>query len=281
MKIVPLSEHTGADVLDVDVRTLTDAQFAEIHRVWLDRCVLRFRCQHLNVDELQAFSARFGRLEEMPSFHRMTPEAQSRIANRFVTVISNIVVAGKPIGGLRNAEANWHSDMTYQPVTPTASVLLAVEVPPEGGDTWFANQFAAYEALPETLKTRYQTLSIKHDASHTSVGDLRNTYDEPDSPVDAPGAVHPVVRTHPETGRKALFLGRREWAYMPGRSVEESERLLDEIWSHAAPQAVVWRQQWQVGDLIVWDNRSVLHRRDGFSADHRRLMHRCQVLEPA
>ena len=278
MRIVPLTEHTGADILDVDVKTLTDAQFERIYQSWLDRCVLRFRDQQLNIDDLQRFSARFGPLEEMPQYSRMSEEAQRRIANKYVTVISNVKVDGKPIGGLGNAEASWHSDMTYNPVIPTASVLLGEEIPPVGGDTHFANQFAAYEALPAALKQRLETVRIKHDAAHNSVGELRSTYAQPSSPVDAPGAVHPAVMVHPETGRKALFLGRRDWAYIPGLSLADSEALLDEIWSYAAPAQFVWTQQWRVGDVVIWDNRSALHKRDDFDGSQRRLMRRCQVL---
>ena len=278
MRIVPLTEHTGADILDVDVKTLTDAQFERIYQTWLDRCVLRFRDQQLNIDDLQRFSARFGPLEEMPQYSRMSEEAQRRIANKYVTVISNVKVDGKPIGGLGNAEASWHSDMTYNPVIPTASVLLGEEIPPVGGDTHFANQFAAYEALPAALKQRLETVRIKHDAAHNSVGELRSTYAQPSSPVDAPGAVHPAVMVHPETGRKALFLGRRDWAYIPGLSLADSEALLDEIWSYAAPAQFVWTQQWRVGDVVIWDNRSALHKRDDFDPAQRRLMRRCQVL---
>lgn len=278
MRIVPLTEHTGADILDVDVKTLTDAQFDRIYQTWLDRCVLRFRDQQLDIDDLQRFSARFGPLEEMPQYSRMSEEAQRRIANKYVTVISNVKVDGKPIGGLGNAEASWHSDMTYNPVIPTASVLLGEEIPPVGGDTHFANQFAAYEALPAALKQRLETVRIKHDAAHNSVGELRSTYAQPSSPVDAPGAVHPAVMVHPETGRKALFLGRRDWAYIPGLSLADSEALLDEIWSYAAPAQFVWTQQWRVGDVVIWDNRSALHKRDDFDPAQRRLMRRCQVL---
>ena len=132
--------------------------------------------------------------------------------------------------------------------------------------------------MPEAMKRRVENLSIKHDASHDSVGNLRRTYTEPASPVDAPGAIHPVVKVHPETGRKALFLGRRGWAYLPGFSLADSEALLNEIWSYAAPPQFVWRQQWRVGDIVIWDNRSALHRRDDFDPSERRLMRRCQVL---
>ncbi|MCZ6680042.1 MAG: TauD/TfdA family dioxygenase, partial [Candidatus Poribacteria bacterium] len=192
--------------------------------------------------------------------------------------LSNIIVDGKPIGGLGNAEAAWHSDMTYVENTPPASVLLGVEIPEHGGDTYFADQNAAHEAIPDQLRHRVEDLTIKHDAAHTSVGRLRPGFEAFEDPREAPGAVHPIVRTHDETGKHALYLGRREWAYVPGLSLEDSEALLDELWSYAALEENVWQQQWQPDDLIIWDNRRVLHRRDDFDQNARRLMKRCQVL---
>jgi taurine dioxygenase len=188
------------------------------------------------------------------------------------------VVNGKPIGGLGNAEANWHSDMTYVDNPPPASVLLGVEIPDQGGDTYFADQQAALRALPATLRERVAGLTIKHDAAHTSVGDLRPGFDAFDDPRVAPGATHPIILTHPETGRQVLYLGRREWACIPDMSLDDSEGLLDELWCYAALPEHVWRQVWQPNDLIIWDNRRVLHRRDGFDNSARRLMKRCQVL---
>ncbi len=168
--------------------------------------------------------------------------------------------------------------MTYVETPPPASILLGVEIPEQGGDTYFADQVAAYRALPAKLKTLIEDLSIKHDAAHTSVGQLRPGFDAFDDPRDAPGAIHPIVRRHEETGSEALYLGRREWAYIPGLPLDESESLLDEIWSLATQPEFVWRQIWQPGDVIIWDNRRVLHRRDSFDPQSRRLMKRCQVL---
>ncbi|MEZ5556980.1 MAG: TauD/TfdA family dioxygenase [Pseudomonadales bacterium] len=277
IRITPLKQGFVADVSGVDLRQLSAPEFDALYGAWLEFGVLRLRGQPLSQDELQAFSQHFGRLEEMP-LGRM-PEAQRRrIANRYVTVLSNILVDGRPIGGLGNAEASWHSDMTYVERPPPASVLLGVEIPPAGGDTWFADQQAAYAALPEPLRARVAGLSLKHDAAHTSIGSLRPGFESFDDPRDAPGAVHPIVRIHDETGRPCLYLGRREWAYVPGLTLAESEALLDELWQYAVLPQHVWRQQWRPGDLVVWDNRRVLHRRDEFDADHRRLMWRCQVL---
>lgn len=277
IEITPVTPRFVADIAGFDVRNITDDEFDEIYAAWLEFGVLRLRDQPLDEDQLQQFSARFGPLEEIP-FGRLPESAKAKIRNRYVTQLSNIVVDGRPIGGLGNLEANWHSDMTYIDNPPPASVLLGVEIPDEGGDTYFANQYAALEALPTELREKVAMLTIKHDAAHTSVGGLRAGFDKFDDPREAPGAVHSIIQAHPETGREVLYLGRREWAYIPGLTLEESEALLDEIWQYAALPENVWKQAWQPNDLIIWDNRCVLHRRDGFDRDSRRLMKRCQVL---
>lgn len=280
IKITPVNPTFVADIEGVDVRLVRDDDFEKIYQAWLEFGVLRLRDQQLNEDELQAFSARFGPLEEIP-MGRLPEAARKKIKNRYVTQLSNIIVDGKPIGGLGNAEASWHSDMTYVENPPPASVLLGVEIPHQGGDTYFADQNAAYDALADELKQRIGNLTIKHDAAHTSVGTLRAGFQAFDDPRDAPGMVHPIIKRHEETGKHALYLGRREWAFIPGLSLRDSEALLDELWSSAALKENVWRQHWQPDDLIIWDNRRVLHRRDDFPQDARRLMKRCQVLSRA
>jgi len=275
--ISPITADFVADICDVNINSLSDEAFSDIYQAWLDYGVLRIRNQPLDEQGLQRFSARFGPLEEAP-MGRMPEVERKKIKNRYVTQLSNIIVDGKPIGGLGNAEASWHSDMTYIEAPPPASVLLGLEIPRQGGETYFADQCAALAAVPESLRSRIENLSIKHDAAHTSVGKLRPGFESFDNPRDAPGAVHPMIRQHEETGRPALYLGRREWAYIPGLSLDESESLLDEIWSYAALPQNVWQQQWQPNDIIIWDNRRVLHRRDGFDQNERRLMKRCQVL---
>ncbi len=277
MNVKPITAKFVAEIEDIDVRSISGDEFNELHRAWLEYGVLRLRNQPLDEDELQTFSANFGPLEEIP-LGRLPEVVRRKIKNRFVTQLSNIVVDGKPIGGLGNAEASWHSDMTYVETPPPASVLLGVEIPETGGDTYFADQNAAYEALPDDLRARVAGLTIKHDAAHTSIGSLRPGFEPFDDPREAPGAVHPIVITHPETGQKTLYLGRREWAYVPGMTLADSEALLDALWAYAARPENVWRQVWQPGDLIIWDNRRVLHRRDDFDQNARRLMKRCQVL---
>ena len=271
------SESFGADITGVDLANLTDDTFEAIYRAWLSFGVLRFKGQTLNKDSLQIFSQRFGPLEQIP-IGRMSEEQKARLDNLFVTPISNIKVDGKPIGGLGDAEATWHSDMTFVEVPPPASVLLGVEIPQNGGDTFFADQRAALASLPDDLRQRVESLSIKHNAAHDSVGNLRPGFEAFDDPRDAPGAVHPIIRTHNETGDACLYLGRREWAYIPGLSLEESEALLDELWSYAVPADYVVEQNWTPGDVIIWDNRRCLHKRTSIDPSQRRLLLRCQVL---
>ena len=280
IEVQPIKDRFVAEITGIDVASIADEEFEQIYAAWLEYGVLRLRNQRIDEQQLQAFSARFGPLEEAP-FGRMSEAEKAKIKNRYVTQLSNIIIDGKPIGGLSNAEASWHSDMTYIVTPPPASVLLGVEIPTAGGDTYFADQNAAYEALPDELRARVTDLTIKHDAAHTSVGTLRRGFEPFDDPREAPGAVHPIIHTHEETGRKALYLGRREWAYVPGLELEESEKLLDELWQYAALPENVWQQNWQPYDLIIWDNRRVLHRRDDFDAQSRRLMKRCQVLARA
>ena len=277
MKITPIKTGFVADISDIDLTSISDPEFDRLYAAWLTYGVLRVRDQAITEDQLQSFSAKFGPLEEIP-MGRMPESERAKIKNRYVTQLSNIFHNGKPIGGLGNAEASWHSDMTYVKTPPPASILLAIEIPATGGDTYFSDQQAALDAIPGALKTRLQTLTIKHNAAHTSIGKLRPGYEPFDDPREAPGAIHPIIRKHSETGAQCLYLGRREWAYIPGLSLQDSETLLDEIWSYAAQPDHVWRQQWQPSDLIIWDNRRVLHRRDDFDQNARRLMKRCQVL---
>ena len=277
MQIKPMTGSFAADITGLNVATLSDSAFQELYAAWLEFGVVRLRDQPLTEGQLQDFSARFGPLEEAP-FGRMTEAQRAKIKNRYVTQLSNIRVDGKPIGGLGNSEASWHSDMTYVENPPPASILLGIEIPEQGGDTHFADQSAALDALPQALKSRIAKLRIKHNAAHTSIGKLRPGFDAFDDPRAAPGAIHPVILTHNETGRQALYLGRREWAYVPGLSLSDSEALLDELWAYAALPENVWRQTWRPDDLIIWDNRRVLHRRDEFDDAARRLMKRCQVL---
>jgi taurine dioxygenase len=207
---------------------------------------------------LLAFSRRFGDLDPPgpnpygEPFNKQHPE---------INVISNVVEAGKPIGNLGDGEAVWHADMTYVDVPPKAAMLYSLEVPPSGGNTYFADMFAAYETLPADLEKAAEGKDAVHDASRNSAGMLRKGYRELTDVRETVGARHPLVRTDPQTGRKALFLGRRPNSYVLGLDVAESEALLDALWAHATQPRFAMCHEWKVGDLLMWNNLSVLQAR--------------------
>jgi taurine dioxygenase len=169
--------------------------------------------------------------------------------------------------------------MTYVDVPPKAAMLNAREVPPPeaGGNTYFADMFLAYATLPAGLKTAADGRVAVHDASTNSAGMLRKGYQTVTDVRQTVGARHPLVRTEPRTGRKALFLGRRPNAYVVGMELAESEALLDALWAHATQPQHTLCHRWKVGDLLMWNNLSVLHRRDPFDPATRRVMHRSQI----
>ena len=272
--VVPTGAALGADIEGVDLREIDDAAFAVIEQAWHDHLVLRFRGQLLDDDSLADFSCRFGALDMAPTGRGGTPFDPSRPE---ITVLSNIVVDGQSVGALGNSELVWHQDMTYNDIPPKASLLYGMEVPQTGGDTSFYNMYMAYETLPDDLLSRIQGLTCKHDSTRTSSGSLRHGYDESYSHEDRPGAIHPFVIRHPATGRPALFLGRRPNAFVPSLPVEDGDALLDALWNHINNGPHHWTQNWRVGDLVIWDNRCALHRRNELDPSMPRHMHRTQV----
>ena len=264
--VTPLSNVIGAEVRGVDVsNSIDDVTFAHIRAVWLEHLVLLFRQQRLDDAALVRFTSRFGELEEAPLFQgRRFVDAHPE-----VMIVSNVVVGGRELGSLGNSEAFWHSDLNFVEQPPDASCLYALEVPPAGGDTGFANMYAAFETLPADLAAAIDGRQILHDARFNSAGYLRE--------IRVPDTLHPIVRTHPETGRKALYLGRRANARIDGLTADRSDALLDRLWRHATAPACTWHHRWQAGDLVIWDNRCTLHRRDAFDPSQRRIMHRTQT----
>jgi len=272
--IRPTGAALGAEVQGVDLRALDAESFAAIHQAWLQHQVLLFRDQSLSDDDLVAFSRRFGELDEAP-----VQETGQRFVEGHpeIYVVSNVLQNGVAIGSLGAGEAVWHTDMSYLPRPPKASVLYALEVPPSGGDTSFCSMYAAWDTLPDPLRQRIEGARVKHDGTYNSGGYTRQGVTPTDDPRTSPGTLHPLVYVHPETGRRGLYLGRRRNAYIDGMSLEESGVLLDEIWASATRDALTWRHQWRVGDLVLWDNRCTMHRRDAFDPAARRVMHRTQI----
>ena len=272
-----LNTALGAEIAGVDVsKPLPQADIDAIENTWRERLVVVMHEQSLSDPQLIAFSKNFGELD---------PPGPNPYGEPFLkdhpelNVISNVVENGKPVGNLGDGEAVWHADMTYVDVPPKAAMLHALEVPPPeaGGNTYFANMFAAYETLPAELKKAIEGKIAVHDASRNSAGMLRKGYKEVTDVRETVGARHPLMRTDPKTGRKALFLGRRPNAYVMGLSVADSNALLDALWAHATQLRFAMCHEWKVGDLLMWNNLSVLHRRDPFDPKTRRVMHRSQI----
>jgi taurine dioxygenase len=275
MTVRPFTAMIGAEVTGVDLACpLHDAELEAIKQAWHRHLVLVFRDQTLTDPQLERFSARFGALDRKPIY---ADEVVDTTTSDYVCVISNVKIDGRPIGELGDGEAVWHTDMSYNELPPSAAALYALEIPASGGETGFANMYAAYEALTPQLRQRVRTLWCKHDATRNSAGGLRRGMPEVIDPSTSPGTAHPMVRTHPETGRDALYLGRRRHAYIVGLPLVESERLLDKLWAHASQPQFSWHHTWALGDLVLWDNRCVMHRRNPFDPAARRVMHRTQV----
>jgi taurine dioxygenase len=272
MKILPTGT-VGAQVQDVDLASLAAGEIDAIQQAWYRHDVLVFRDQSLTDDDLLAFSRHFGELDPPPNqgAGRKSPPGYPD-----VYVVSNVLDdRGEPIGALGDGEALWHTDMSYAPRPPDASMLYALEIPPTGGDTCFCSMKAALARVPRPLLERIAGLQIKHDGTYDSGGNLRKGLAASNDPRTSVGTPHPIVIEHPVSGDKALYLGRRRNAYVMGLDLEESEGLLDQLWSYV--EAAVYRHRWALGDLVLWDNRTTMHRRDAFDPRARRVMHRTQI----
>jgi taurine dioxygenase len=272
--VIPTGAALGAEVRSVDLRYLDDRTFRRLMDAWHQHSVLLVRGQSLNDQDLIAFSRRFGDLDWAPiqengrRFVEGLPE---------IYIVSNVKVDGEAIGSLGDGEAVWHTDMSYLDVPPKASMLYSLEVPPQGGNTSFCSMYDIYDALPGKLKDRISGLKIKHDGTFNSGGYVREGVTATDDPLTSPGAVHPLVCTHPDTNGRMLYLGRRRNAYLVGLELADSEVLLDELWSFVDRSEFAWEHIWRVDDLVLWDNRCTMHRRDAFDPSSRRIMHRTQV----
>jgi taurine dioxygenase len=265
----------GAEVLGLDLsRPISNDDFDRLHRAHLDHHVLVFREQHLTPGQQVAFSRRFGPLQ----IHVLR---QFQLASDpEVLVISNIRENDQPVG-LGDAGHFWHSDLSYKDTPSLGSMLHAQELPDEGGDTLFANQHTAWESLPGHLKraiegrkaehsylARYEELRARNPwrpaLTQAQIGEVRP-------------AVHPVVRTHPETGRRALFVSEHFTTRILGLPDDESRALLDELYAHSTRPEHIYRHRWQPYDMVFWDNRSLMHLAAGCPDSQRRKLYRTTI----
>jgi taurine dioxygenase len=263
IEVQPVAGALGAEVRGVNVAAaLDDAVVAEIRRAWLEHLVIFFRDQKLTPHEQLAFARRFGAPMEYPQLKGL-PECP------LITPVLKLAHEKINFGGV------WHSDTTYLTEPPMASMLYAVELPPYGGDTIFANQYAAYETLSDGLRRTLDGLtgvnsSTKADASKTREDRLKAAGVEMKVLISE----HPVVRTHPETGRRALYVNHGHTAHFKGWTEEESRPLLDYLFQHQVRPELCYRYQWAPGSIAFWDNRCAQHNAVNDYAGFKRLMHR-------
>ena len=273
--IRPFDAPCGAEVIGLDLsRPLSDADFARIHRAHLDHHVLVFREMAITPQQQVEFSRRFGPLQRHVLSNFALP------GHPEVLVISNIKDNGKPIG-LGDAGAYWHSDLSYLPTPSLGSMLHAQELPTEGGDTLFANQHRAWDTLPAALKNAVAGRHAEHwYLCKYAELQKRNPWrpDLTQAQIDAvPPVAQPIVRTHPETGRKALFVSEHFTTRALDLPEDESQALLAELFAHSTRDAFVYRHRWAANMLTMWDNRCCLHNATGGYDGYERVLHRTTV----
>ncbi|MDQ6619200.1 MAG: TauD/TfdA family dioxygenase [Pseudomonadota bacterium] len=266
LSITPLSPALGAEVSAPDLRKLSAADAAALHEAWLNYHVLVVRNGTvLGDDDLVAFGQCFGHVEKA---RKMSPLA----SRPEIMVISNIRENGETIGSLPDGELAWHYDRMHQKIPNKAGVLHAIETPARGGETRFANMCLAYETLPLPTRERIETLMALNTYEYGSTTAQAKQLSE-----STPSAVHPIVRRLPETGQKALYVCRLMTDRIMELPDDSSQELLTELCDHAEQQQFVIEHHWTPGDVLIWDNRCVIHSRNDFDAGERRLLKRVAV----
>lgn len=270
----PLDDTIGAEILNVDITRSMDVDtYRQVRQIWLDHCIVLFRNQHLDPDQLAAFGRQWGETElhTLSAYHM--PDRPEVFIN------SNIVKDGKPVGAQKSGRF-WHSDSQFLKIPSSATILHAKKAPPEEGDTQYANMYLAYEALPEEIKQHITGLNgVYSRVKSWSVAYTNRAPMSEEEKARFPDVFHPIVRTHPETGRKALYIGSltelKEIVGLPG---EEGDQLAKQLFDFATQDRFVYSHHWDAGDTVVWDNRCTLHRALPFDEQkYDRLMHRVTI----
>jgi taurine dioxygenase len=263
-----LAPTIGAEVLGLDLRQPIDPATAQaLRQAWYEHAVLLVRGQELTEDQQARYGEVFGPLALAHPTRRLPGRHQS------VMLISNIRENGKPIGALPDGEMFFHSDLCYTEHPVVGTMLYSIEVPPAGGNTMFADQYAAYATLPEAVKARVDKLRAtnRYDIGYDVT--IRRGRASP----DAPHWTHPMVRIHPKTGRRALYVNRLMTHDVESMSEAEAEALLAPLYDHQEQRCFVYEHVWRPGDVVLWDNRCTLHARTDFSPSERRLLRRITI----
>ena len=286
LEVVSSGRPVGAEIKGVDLAKPIPTDLADaLRQAWADHLVVLFRDQKLETVDYVEAAKIFGQPQEAANkkyYEKSKKKSLYHMMDKDITVLCNLGDDGKPVeknDGLGSLEVIWHSDNSYIEQPPAGSTLYSLVIPTDkSGQTSFNNQYMAYDELPADLLKAIEGKQSKHDATRNSANALRPGVVEPTTPEEVPGPFHPMVRVHPVTGKKALYLGRRRtW---PSQYIEgipnDSEDLLDRLWAHATQPEYAWTHEWQIGDFIVWDNRSAMHRREVVNSTMPRVMWRSQ-----
>jgi alpha-ketoglutarate-dependent taurine dioxygenase len=262
-----LSPALGAEIIGIDLREpVSDILFPRILDAWHQSLVILFRDQHLGDDEQVRFAERFGPIA-------MSTRGHYQSKNPAIMLISNIREDGKQIGALPDGEMHFHTDQCHQERPAMATMLYSIEVPSVGGNTLFANAYAAYETLHVAIKQKIEGRKALNAYDYDVAATTRGTKVR----EGVPSYWHPIVRTHPATGRKALFVNRLMTVAIEGLPDDESEELLNTLFDHQEQRTFVYEHVWRPNDVLLWDNRCTLHARTDFSDKERRLMRRVAI----
>lgn len=275
VEVIPSGGPLGAEIRGVDLsKPLSADTFDAIKKAWDDNIVVLFRDQRLVDSDLARFGEYFGELHPAP--HQEYGENAAGL-HWAVELISNVLRNGRPIGALGSGEATWHTDMSMFEIPASATILYGEEIPIVGGNTRFTNLYRAFETLPEPLLSAVEGRRSIHDHAYLATGGVRPGFEAVADKSQGPGARHPIIRVHPDTQRRALYLGRTGTGYILGYDVPTSDDLLGELWSHMTKPEFIWEHSWRVGDVLVWDNRCTAHSRTPFDPAARRILRRLTV----
>ena len=267
MESKQLGPGFAAEILGVDLSAaMSDGDFDAIKQIWLENKVAVFRDQNLSDNDLLRFTERFG-----PLFVHVRSQFNDK-TRPGIMLISNIKENGRDLGELGNGDLAWHSDQSYSAEPVFATLMYAIEIPTKGGGTWFCDTARAYENLPEATKARIDglkqnfSIEVTVETQHVALTEKQRQLKPP--------VTHPLVRTHPELGRKSLYLSPAHSIGLADLPADEGAALLAELEDWAGQPEFTYMHKWRVGDVVMWDNTSTMHRRDAFSADERRLLKR-------
>jgi taurine dioxygenase len=267
LEVVPLTQYIGAELRGIDLRERPDDETVRaIYQAWLDHLVIVFPGQQLSQEDLIRVTGYFGELNALGRPPKYFPKGYDRLLPG-IMLISNIRENGEPIGALPDGEMMFHHDMIHAEIPSKGTFLYSVEIPSTGGNTLFASGYAAYDTLDPGIRDRLEGRKAFHHYNFGSTirGDGKGVEAFAES-------MHPVFRTHEETGRKAVYVNRLMTMKVEGLPEDEGQRLLNAVWDHSERPEFVYEHVWRVGDLVLWDNRCSTHARTDFPATERRLM---------